>query len=91
MMSETPNFHATIRIATINGAITAQIPDTAIAALIGNPSVVWVQPVGWLDSGTLLIEARGDVWENASLLRVSPDGSGLAYLVPGSFMGFVYP
>jgi hypothetical protein len=91
MMSETPNFHATIRIATTSGAITAQIPDTAIAALIGSPSVVWVQPVGWLDGTTLLLEARGDEWNNASLLRVNPDGSGLAYLVPGGFMGFVYP
>ena len=91
MMSETPNFHATIRIATTSGGITAQIPDSAIAALIGNPSVVWVQPVGWLDNTTLLLEARGDEWNQASLLRVNPDGSGLAYLVPGGFMGFVYP
>jgi hypothetical protein len=91
MMSETPNFHATIRIATISGAITAQIPDSAIAALVGNPSSIWVEPVGWLDAGTLLLEVRGDDWGNASLLRVSPDGSGLAFLVSGGFMGFVYP
>jgi hypothetical protein len=91
MMSETPNFHATIRIVTTSGAITAQISDADIAALIGNPSNVWVQPVGWLDNTTLLLEARGDEWNEASLLRVNPDGSGLAYLVPGGFMGFVYP
>ena len=91
MMSETPNFHATIRIATTSGAITAQIPDSAIAALIGNPSNVWVQPVGWLDNTTLLLEARGDEWNEATLLRVNPDGSGLATLVSGGFMGFVYP
>lgn len=91
LMAEVPDFHATIRIATITGAITAQIPDSAIAALLGNPSMVWVQPVGWLDAGTLLLEARGDDWENVYLLRVNPDGSGLALLVPGGFMGFVYP
>ena len=91
MMSETPNFHATIRIATTSGAITAQIPDSAIAALVGNPSSISVEPVGWLDAGTLLLEVRGDDWGNASLLRVSPDGSGLAFLVSGGFMGFVYP
>jgi len=91
LMAEVPNFHATIRIASTTGAITAQIPDSDIAAVIGNPSMVWVQPVGWLENGTLLLEARGDDWENVSLLRVNPDGSGLAYLVPGGFMGFVYP
>lgn len=91
MMSETPNFQATIRIATTSGAITAQIPDTAIAALVGNPSSIWVEPAGWLDAGTLLLEVRGDDWGNPSLLRVSPDGSGLAFLVAGGFMGFVYP
>ena len=91
MMSETPNFHATIRIATTSGTITAQIPDSALSALIGNPASIWVEPVGWLDNGTLLIEARGDEWEQATLLRVNPDGSGLAILVPGGFMGFIYP
>ncbi len=91
LMAEVPDFHATIRIATTTGAITAQIPDSAIAPLLGNPSMVWVQPVGWLDNGTLLLEARGDDWENPSLLRVNHDGSGLAFLVPGGFMGFVYP
>ena len=91
MMSETPNFRATIRIATTSGTITAQIPDTALSALIGNPASIWVEPVGWLDNGTLLIEARGDEWEQATLLRVNPDGSGLAILVPGGFMGFIYP
>jgi hypothetical protein len=91
LMAEVPDFHATIRIATTTGTITAQIPDVAIAELLGNPSQVWVQPVGWLDAGTLLLEARGDDWENATLLRVNPDGSGLGFLVPGGFMGFVYP
>ena len=91
MMAETPDFRATIRIATTTGTISAQIPDSAISALIGNPASIWVEPVGWLDNGTLLIEARGDDWEQASILRVSPDGTGLAYLVPGGFMGFIYP
>jgi hypothetical protein len=91
MMSETPNFQATIRIATTSGAITAQIPDSTLIPLIGNPTTIWIEPVGWLDNGTLLIEVRGDDWEQASLFRVNPDGSGLASLVPGSFMGFIYP
>mgnify|MGYP001147813748 CR=1 FL=1 len=91
MMSETPNFHATIRIATTSGAITAQIPDASIAALIGNPASIWVQPVGWLNESTLLLEVRGDDWADATLLHVNADGSGLAYLVSGIFMGFVYP
>jgi len=90
-MSETPNFHATIRIATTNGEITAEIPDTLLAELVGGITYPWIEPVGWLDGETLLIGLRGDNWEDAYLLRVNPVGSDLALLVTGSFVSFIYP
>ena len=91
MMAETPNFHATIRIATTSGTVSAQIPDSAIKPLIGNPTAIWLEPAGWLDGQTLLLVARGDDYDQPMLLRVNADGSGLAVLMPGSLAGFVYP
>jgi hypothetical protein len=89
LMAETPNFHATIRIATTTGSITAEVPDSTISALLGS-NAAWVEPVGWLDAQTLLIEVRGDDWENVTLIRVNYDGSGLAVLIQGTFVDFIY-
>jgi hypothetical protein len=90
-MSDTPNFHAIIRIATTSGEVIGQIDDTTLSALVGGIDYPWVEPVGWLDSETLLIELRGYNWEDAYLLRVAPDGSNPSLLVTGSFVGFIYP
>lgn len=89
-MAEVPNFQATIRIANNLGAITAEISQDALATAAGG-TVEWVAPVGWLDNQTLILEIRTGNWDNASLLQVRYDGSGLAYLAPGAFIDFFYP
>lgn len=90
IMADVPNFHATIRIATTSGAITAEIPDSVLADVLGK-KVEWATPVGWLDNETLILEVRLGSWGNVSLLRVRFDGSGMTYLAPGSFVGFLFP
>lgn len=91
MMAETPNFHSKVVIADINGNIMAELNDNILAGLSGDPSATWVQPVGWLDLETLIVDVRGDDWANTSLVRVRFDGSNIAYLAPGRFVGFTYP
>jgi hypothetical protein len=91
LMSDVPNFHATIRIATVKGELVAEISEAAISNVTGAQKVDWVRPVGWLDGQTLLLEVRLNEWNNASLMRVNFDGSGLATLAAGSFAGFLYP
>ncbi|MBN2148542.1 MAG: hypothetical protein JW726_14240 [Anaerolineales bacterium] len=90
LMADMPDFHATIRIAHIDGNIIAEIPESAISSAAGD-TVSWVIPVGWLDNETLILEVRIGSWENISLMKVNFDGTGLAYLAPGAFAGFTYP
>jgi len=91
MMAETPNFHSKVVIADINGNIMAELPDNVLADVAGDPNATWVQPVGWLDLETLIVDVRGDDWANTSLVRVRFDGSNIAYLAPGRFEGLTYP
>lgn len=91
MMAEVPNFYATIRIATTSGAHLADIRDSDLNGIAGSGEVQWVVPAGWLDQSTLILEVRFENWDEAALIRVNYDGAGLAYLAPGSFIGFLYP
>lgn len=91
MMAETPNFHSKILVAEINGTIRAEIHDSTIAAVTGTPDATWVQPVGWLDGESLLVEVRGDNWNSPTLVRMKFDGGGLQVMAPGVFAGFIYP
>jgi hypothetical protein len=91
MMAETPNFHSKVVIADINGNILAELPDNVLAAQSGDPNSTWVRPMGWLDAETLIVDVRGEDWNNTSLVKVRFDGSNIAYLASGQFEGFTYP
>ena len=90
-MAETPNFTSRVRIASTDGSILADLPVGTLASVTGIAHAAWAKPVGWLDGETLIVEIRGDDWNNPILVRVRFDGSGLALLAPGIFAGFVYP
>ncbi len=90
-VAETPNFTSLVRIADLNGNSLASLPVETLASVTGVVNPTWAKPVGWLDAETLLVEIRGDDWNNPALVRVRFDGSGIAYLASGSFAGFVYP
>ena len=91
MMAEVPDFHSKVVIADIQGNIITSLRDDVLGGVVGDPSATTVQPMGWLDNETLIIEVRGDDWANTSLVKVRFDGSGIEYLAPGRFAGFVYP
>jgi len=84
-------FHETIRIATLDGNILTEVSDTSLINISGFPEIGWVVPVGWLDAQTLVLEVRASNWDTACIISVKFDGSGLAYIAPGSLVGFLYP
>ncbi len=84
-------FRETIRIASVDGNVITEIPDTSLLGVSGFPEVSWLIPIGWLDPQTLVLEVQGSSIEDVCILTVKFDGSGLTYLAPGSFVGFLYP
>jgi hypothetical protein len=90
-MAENPDYHASIRIATTAGMHLANIPQTAFENIASAEQVTWVQPVGWLDGQTLIVQARFQDWNNAALFRVKTDGGNPLYLAAGTFVAFLYP
>jgi len=89
-MADVPNFHATVRVGTTQGAWLADYPDTMIANLLGSP-VAWVQPVGWLDENRLVLQVRGANWDDSSLVIVDVATNLPTRLAAGTFVEFVYP
>lgn len=91
LMAEVPNYHATIRVGDLNGNVVAEFTDTTLAAAAPAGQANWVQPVGWLDDQTLLIQVRGANWDEGSILKVDLFTKTASYLAPGVFIGLVYP
>jgi len=89
-MAEQPNFYATIRIADTQGSLLTSFPNSSLGLAAGF-SVGYVRPVGWLDAHTLLIQVRGDDWENAAVLKYDITTLSASYYTSGNFVGFVYP
>jgi hypothetical protein len=82
----------TIRVATLEGQIVAEIPAAQVSQVVGYEVGAGLTLAGWLDGETLLLQVNpGAVAQPVSLLRVRFDGSGLAYLAPGWFVEFLYP
>lgn len=91
-MAEVPDFRSRIRVAqlpNVSGLIH-DIQDTSFAKLVSCPNVSHMKPVGWLDDQTLLVEVRGESWENATLVELDVTTGGLSIFCQGSFVGFVY-
>ena len=90
-MAEIPNFHSVVRVGDLDGNIVAEIADTALVTVAGLGRVSRVEPVGWFDDHSLVIMARGEVWDQASLLLVDIPSQTTSFLASGVFLGFVYP
>lgn len=90
-LGENALVHQTIRIASVNGSILAEIPDTSLAGVSGFDEIGWITPTGWLDTQTLVIEVLNSSGNDSSMLTIKSDGTSLSYLAPGSFIGFLYP
>ncbi len=92
MIEEPSNFQPRIRVAEITAGAAIHEVDAAMAAkVLSWKQVFFMKPVGWLDSQTLVIEARMSDWNTASLIKYDIDSGSLAFLCQGSFAGFTYP
>ncbi len=91
LANQPPNFHETIRIATLDGTVINSIPDTALVTASGFQQIDWVIPVGWLDPQTLVLEVRNSSTMAASILKVAVETGSASFMVPGSFIGLIYP
>jgi len=89
-MAETPNFHARVRIANMDGVVLTDRTDLVFANLISDPTARWTIPVGWLDGEYLLVEVRGDNWNKPALVKMRFDGTDMSLLSFGQFQGFLY-
>ncbi len=88
-MAEIPNFHPTIRIATMDGNVFAEYPDTALDSAAGF-NVAWSEPVGWLDGQTVLLQVRGQDWVQTAVLKVNESGM-ITLMSNGVYCGLLYP
>jgi hypothetical protein len=53
-------------------------------------AVTYLRPVGWLDNNSLLIEARGENWEDANIVRLDLNDGKLYQFAGGAFVSFLY-
>lgn len=90
-MAETPNFHSVVRVGNMNGNVIADFADSAFLSISGLGAVQRVEPVGWLDDNTLVIMARGELWNDAVLILVDIPSKTPKLLAQGVFAGFAYP
>ncbi|MBT3338276.1 MAG: hypothetical protein HN855_03905 [Anaerolineae bacterium] len=90
-MAEIPNFHSVVRVGNMNGNVIAEFVDTALLSVSGLGTVQRVEPVGWFDDNTLVIMARGELWDDAALISVDIPSNTMSLVAQGTFVGFTYP
>ena len=91
MISDPYDFQTRIRIGdTQSGGVIQALNDSDMLPLITGEMVSMMRPVGWLDDQTLLIEVRGENWQDATLLRFALNDSKLSLFASGSFLAFGY-
>ncbi len=89
-MAEVPDFSSRIRIASYDGTLLWDIPDTQFNAVVGGQAQR-VEPVGFLDAETLLVQVRRDEWSDTHLVRVNTSSGELSYFCSGVFLELYYP
>jgi hypothetical protein len=90
-MGETPTFTATVRVGQVNGTLVADLPMNTFESAAGIGPVYRADPVEWLDNQALIVQVRGQEWNQAVLLRYNIVSKETSYLAPGEFIGFLYP
>jgi hypothetical protein len=90
-LAAVPDFNILIRIASTEGEIITEFPANAVAEAVGTQDIQWIEPVGWLDEETLLLQVHFDTWAQTDIVRVKYDGSDISSLASGSFAAFIYP
>ncbi len=74
----------------VDGEIEFEIDEKAVAQALQFSDLSNIQPLGWLDSSTLLIQARGSDWKNARIAQLNLADHSLVEFCRGTFIGFIY-
>ncbi len=91
LANQPSTFRETIRIAAVDGTVILNIPDTALLSASGFSQIDRVIPAGWLDPQTLVLDVRDSTTASACVLKLAVDTGTVSSLVPGSFIGLIYP
>lgn len=82
-------FRSWLRIASTSGEVLHSMENTTFTKAAGfQPDRV--QPLGWLEADTLLIQASEDASRKSVLLRFDAVSGQAAFFVDGRFAGWVY-
>ena len=90
-MAEVPNFKATVRVGQNNGTIIADLPMNSFESVAGIPLISHADPVAWLDIQTVIVQVRGQDWDESRLMQYDVLSRETSYLAPGEFVGLLYP
>lgn len=82
------SLHCVVKVGVMDGTV---LYDSAISSAIGGGPVYWVQPMGWLDSDTVLVQIRRYDSDRPQLVKISMDNGSIAEVCEGNFIGLVYP
>ena len=89
-MAEVPSFTATVRVGQNDGAIVVDLPMSVFENAAGIGPISRAEPVTWLDNQTLVVQVRGQEWNQVALLRYNVISQEISYLASGEFVGLLY-
>ena len=85
------DYNYVVRVGSlVDGEIEFEIDESAVAQALQFNDLSSIQPLGWLDSSTLLIQAYGSERENARIAQLNLTDHSLAEFCRGTFIGFIY-
>jgi hypothetical protein len=90
-LAAVPDFNILIRVAATDGQMITEFAAVSVAEAVGSQNIQWVEPVGWLDNETLLLQVHFDTWAQTEIVSVKYDGSEMSPLAAGNFANFIYP
>ena len=90
-MAEVPNYHSRIRIGLTGGGVVFDQDDSAFAQALGTSSVEYIEPIGWIDPQTLLVEVVAQDYGNTNIVKVDITNGSITPFIPGRFIAFAYP
>jgi hypothetical protein len=73
-----------------DGKVIFEINSGVVEQTLRQSDVSYLQPVGWLDDNSLLIEARGENWEDVNVVRLDLADQKVYQFAIGAFVNFVY-
>ena len=90
-MGEGTEFKSSVRVGQNNGVIVADLPMNTFESTANLGAISWAQAVAWLDNQNVIVQVRGQVWDQAALVSYNVSNKVSKYLAPGEFIGLLYP